>query len=348
MGNSIIYSKMIGKNDPMYGKFEHPIKAIISNESNAWEKNKTLLKALFNIEKSNRYAESIIGESDFDTFQAVKEGQGAENDSYETTFKKVIEHIAFMKEFTITKEMADDAKVVTGDMKNKARRFVRAYYKTQNKIGAWALVNGTKTSDIFNKARVDLTAPDGLPLFSNAHTYFTKSGTQSNYYCNGTATTMTSTTGIEDLLNTLSNKMRNIKDETGESLNYVADVVIVPANRPKLEAAVKKVVGSERTVGSNDNDINTQYGNWTVVVLEGWELATGESDKLMVMSSEANKELMGNMFYNRVALDIQSEVDIHTRNAIWNGYTRFGVGFGSWKHIMLFDDAQTNAAATTI
>ena len=79
--SNFIYSKMSGKNDPMFGKFEHPIKALIENESNACEKRKGVLDFLYNVEKSNRYAETIIGESDFDTFQSVKEGQGAENDN---------------------------------------------------------------------------------------------------------------------------------------------------------------------------------------------------------------------------------------------------------------------------
>lgn len=347
--SSFIYSKMEGKNDPMFGKFEHPIKALIEAESNACEKQKGVLDFLFNVEKSNRYAETVIGESDFDTFQSVKEGQGAENDSIETTFKKTIEHITFMKEFTITREMADDAKFGFGaDMKNKPRKFVRAYYKTRNKIASWALINGTKTSGVFNRAIVDLSCADGLSLFHKAHTYATdkmKGKTQSNYYVNGTSTSMLSTSTIEQTLNTLSNKLRNFKDENGECMSYVADVVIVPCNRPALEAAVKKCVGSERTVGSGNNDINTQYGNWSVVVLDGWEES---SDKIIVMSSEANQNLLGNMFYNRVPLDIRSNIDDHTRNYYWNGYCRFGVGFNTWKHILMFDDAASNSAATTI
>ena len=111
---AIIFSKLVGKNEPLYGKFEHPIKALIQNESNALEKKKTLLDVLFNVEKSNRYAETVMGQTDFDTFQSVKEGAGAENDSIELAFKKTIEHIPFMKEFTITKEMADDSKMGLG------------------------------------------------------------------------------------------------------------------------------------------------------------------------------------------------------------------------------------------
>ena len=31
--SNFTYSAMSGKNDPMFGKFEHPIKALIENES---------------------------------------------------------------------------------------------------------------------------------------------------------------------------------------------------------------------------------------------------------------------------------------------------------------------------
>ncbi len=343
--SNFIYSAMSGKNDPMFGKFEHPIKALIENESNICEKQKTILDYLFNVEKSNRYAETIIGESDFDTFQSKKEGQGAENDSVESTFKKTIEHIEFAKEFTITRKMADDARLGMGaDMKNKPKKFVRAYYKTRVKIAAEALIHGTDKEMTFNKAKVDLTCADGLSLFNNAHPYSTdkmKGKTQSNFF-SGAITGSASV--LEDALGVLSNKVRNFKDENGEIMGYLADVIVIPCNRPKLESLVKKVVGSERTVGSNNNDINTQYGNWSVVVLDGWEAT---DDRFMVMSSEANKNLLGNMFYNRVPLDITSDIDKHTRNYFWNGYCRFGVGFNIWKHIALAVNSDKTVTGAT-
>lgn len=344
---NIVYSKLSGKNDPIYGKFEHPIKALIQNESNALEKKKSLLSVLFNVEKSNRYAETIMGQSDFDTFQSVKEGQGAENDSFELTYKKTIEHVAFMKEFTITKEMVDDAKA-TGmgtNMKAKPKGFVRAYFKTRTKLGAWALANGTAKQGKFNKATIDLTVGDGLALFSGRHTYSQekfKGKTQSNYFYG--ADICKDTAAFEKTLNALANKMRNFKDENGETMEYVPDTIILPCNRPELEAIAKKVVGSERTTNTDFNDINTQYGNWTIVILSGWETT---DDRFMLMSSEANKQLMGNMFYNRVELDIRNYIDEHTRNFVWNGYCRFGCGFTTWKHIMLAVQSSSSVTDAT-
>ena len=207
-----------------------------------------------------------------------------------------------------------------------------------------ALINGTKKSMVFNKATVDLTCNDELPLFSNAHTFSTekmKGKTQSNYFYGDLTSDAAK---LEEQLGVLANRVRNFKDENGEVMEYVADVVIIPCNRPKLENLMKKVIGSERTAGSNNNDINTQYGNWTLVVLDGWETT---DDRFMVMSSEANENLLGNMFYNRVPLDITSDIDKHTRNYFWNGYCRFGVGFNTWKHIALAVNSSSAVSGAT-
>ena len=67
------------------------------------------------------------------------------------------------------------------------------------------------------------------------------------------------------------------------------------------------------------------------------------------MSSEANKNLAGNMFFNRVPLNITPWVDNHTANHIWTGRCRFGVGFGSWKHIARFSlNADSNNGGSEI
>jgi hypothetical protein len=343
--SNFIYSSMLDKNAPFYGKFVAPIKALIEDESKNLEKKKTILNVLYNVEKSNRYAETVMGESDFGAFKAKGEGENAENDSVQGTFTKTIEHIEFGKEFTITKKMADDAKFGIGaDIKNKPKKFVQSYYKTRVQIAAHALINGTKTEMTYNNATVDLATGDGKALFSNAHTYFTDSmsgKTQTNYFY-GDLTKDSAT--LETALNTLANKLRNFKDENGEVMGYVADVLIIPCNRPRLEMMAKAICGSERTTGSNHNDINTQYGNWTLVVLDEWET---DDDRFMIMSREANENLMGNMFYNRVPLDIVSGVDEHSRNMYWNGYCRFGIGFTTWKHMLLAVSSTTAVSGAT-
>ncbi len=344
--SNTIYAKSSGNLDPFYGKFEHPIKALIEHESNAWEKNKGILPFLFNVEKSGRYSETTLNQTGLGLFQGVKEGQSGENDSVSEGFKKTISHYTFMKEVHITKEMLEDSTMgFSADLKNVPRELVRAYNLTKIELGVQALINGTGTSFEFNKHKIDTTTGDGLSLFNSAHPYkqekLAKKPKQSNYFY-GELTG--SADAFEDALNVLANRMRNLDDENGNAMNYIADTLIIPSNRPGLEKIAKKVIGSERTVGSDYNDINTQYGQWNIVVLPGWRTT---DDRFMIMSREANKNLMGSMFYNRRPLEIKNWVDESTWNYNWSGRCRVGVGFNTWKHIMLGVNSAAAVAGAT-
>ncbi len=329
---SIVYSKSSGFANAAIGKLETPIKMVIEHESDLLRKKGGICDKLFNIERSNRFGETIVGESEFDLFQATAEGAAATADTVRETYTKFIEHIQFMKEFTITAEMMEDAAYgIAADAKHRAESFARAYYKTMHKICEYALSNGEKETGSFAGAVLDLTAPDGKPLFSASHAYGTgdAAGVQSNKFY---ADAFASTAAFEAALGKLTARLRAMKDENGEPLGYAADTLILPGNRPALETVVKKVCGTPGALGNGYNDINLEYGRWNVVVLPNWET---EDDRVMVMSSEANTALRGNMFFNRVPLTVTNFVDNHTGNYIWNGRCRFGVGFGSYKHILL-------------
>ncbi len=326
----IIYSKSSGNTSAAIGRLETPIKMIIEHESDLIKKKGGACDLLFNVEKSNRFGETIVGGNEFGVFTATSEGEGVSADNVVETYSNFIEHIQFMKEFVISAEMMEDAQFgIASDAKRRAENFIRAYYKTVNNICEYALANGLNTNGSFSGANISLAAPDGLPLFNDAHTYGNDAigteGTQSNYFY---GEIFGSTSNFEDALSTLSSKLRYMKDESGEALGYEADTIILPGNRPAAEAIAKKVCISE----GNSDSRNLHYGKWRVVVLPGW---VTDDDRVMIMSSEANKALCGNMFFNRIPLTVTNWVDNHTGNYIWNGRCRFGVGFGTYKHILL-------------
>ena len=343
----IIYSRSSNLTNSAIGRLEAPIKMIIEHESDLISKKGGICDWLFNVEKSSKFAEVITLQNEFNMFRAAPEGSGAEIDGTFDSAYKYIEHIQFMKEFVVTAEMMEDA--VTGiavDAKRRAQSFTRAYYKTINKICEAALANGNQLSTTVSGAIIDTCAPDGLPLFNCNHnwgnSYTGKSGKQSNYYygdifSSGTGDERVASAAVfEETLSELSVKLRNMKDENGDVMGYIADTIILPGNRPKLEGIVKKVCGSERILGNNHNDINLHYGNWNIVILPNWQTT---DDRIMIMSSEANKNLSGNMFFNRIPLTITNWIDNHTGNYYWNGRCRFGVGFGTYKHILLAADS---------
>ena len=353
----IIYSKNNNLNRSAYGHIETPIKMIIEHQSDLLTKKGGICDWLFNVEKSNKFAETIVGKNEFDVFRATVEGSAAENDMVADSYYKLVEHIQFMKEFAITAEMMEDS--VSGiaiDAKRRAESFTRAYYKTIHKICESALVNGTAESFGFSGATVNTTTGDFLPLFNKEHIWGNQyadganCGTQSNYFwgdifgTGAAGSRVISTDAFEEALAELSVKIRNMKDENGDALGYTADTLILPGNKPKIESVAKKVCGSAGALGNGYNDINLHYGNWNIVILPSWQ---PEDNRVMVMSSEANKNLSGNMFFNRVPLTISNWIDHHTGNYYWSGRCRFGVGFGTYKHILLAVDSATEVAEAT-
>jgi hypothetical protein len=147
---------------------------------------------------------------------------------------------------------------------------------------------------------------------------------------------------LAESLYTLANKVRGMKDENGDPTGYIADTVILPGNKPTLELMIKKICGSENVTGSADNDINIHYGRWNVIILPNW---ISDTDEMMVMSSEANTSLAGNLFYERVPLTVTPWVDHHTGNYNWTGRCRFGIGFGNYKHIVRVTDSEDTGAS---
>ena len=323
----IIYTKGEGTLGA-FGKLETPIKMIIEHESDLLTKKGGLADWLFNIEKSSRFGETIINNNEFDTFMYAKDGDPAEYDTVQETSRKFIEHIQFMKEFVITQSMMEDSITgVAADAKLRAQNFVRAYYKTMHSLASWALAHGDSKTGTFNNAGVDLSTGDGEALFSQAHKYGVDGDTQSNKLCGAFMTAG----AIEDYIFAAANHLRNMKDENGLPLGYTADTIILPGNRPQLEKLVKKLCGSDGVLGSADNDVNLQYGGWHVVVDPFW---LASEDEVRIMSSEANKNLRGNMLFNRVPLSVRTFIDDHTWDNCWSGRCRFGVGFGTYKHIV--------------
>ena len=335
----IIYSKSSALVPGVIGGLETPIKMIIEHESDLLTKKGGVCDWLFNVEKSNKFGETIIGQNDFETFKYTEEGAAAPKDAVVESYSKFIEHIQFMKEFVITAEMMEDANYgIAGDAKRRAENFVRAYYKTINRVCETALYSAVNDSITYGGATLDLSCADQLPLFHKNHAWGSdfsasgKSGTQSNYFWGNLYGDGISTGAFEEILTDCAMRLRNMKDENGDPLGYTADTIILPSNRAALESTVKKVCGSYGALGNGYNDINLHAGCWNVIVLPNWQTS---GDRFMVMSSEANKNLAGNMFFNRVPLTVTNWVDHHTGNYIWNGRCRFGVGFGTYKHIML-------------
>ncbi|MCQ2385324.1 MAG: hypothetical protein MJ078_01415, partial [Clostridia bacterium] len=78
----IFYSEDSGVNNAAIGKLATPIKMVIEHESDMQTKKGGICDWLFNVERSDRFGETIVGQNEFGVFAAALEG--AENNGDDT------------------------------------------------------------------------------------------------------------------------------------------------------------------------------------------------------------------------------------------------------------------------
>lgn len=331
MPSTIVIRSNVG--DDLWNEWSDQLDACIVEEDANKSVYDEIVASLANEKKSNRFGEKGVTIGGLDNFAVKAESADAAEDSLEEGYSKLIQHYSFAKSVLLSRELAEDNNVDL--MRVRARSLVKSYKRTRAQYITDVITKSVMTSSAAyttsitfgGQAGIDVSAPDGFSLFYNAHPLHSNSSvTQSNIFTNAFGSTSV-------MLNTLANKMRNFKDENGNVLGLVADTIIIPGNCPALEDTIKKIIGSDGEVGSNNNDINTQRGKWKLIVDPLWTVESGAP--YIIMSSEGNKDLMGTMFYNRVGLDVKSEVKPESRNLLYNGFSRWSAGFYNWRHVIM-------------
>lgn len=320
----LIFAKNSAINDDLWKVNDQIVRSILKDTDTEKNNDDELVKALFNVKKSDKFGEKTSGLTEFGNFEIVDEGDVGITDEIQQGWSKLIEHKSFIKTFTCTAEMNEDGDIDA--MKEAAANFIRAYKRTRAQYASDALVTEGATFAL-GKKTLDKTTGDGLGLFNTAHKGV-KSGvaTQSNVFTNAFGTDSA-------MLNRLANIGRNYKNDSGNVMGFQFDTIVIPGNAYALEDTIKKIIRSDLVVGSNYNDVNTQKGLWKLVVDHRWQAASGAP--YILMSSEANKEFAGNVFYDRLPLTVKDWVDNKTFNLEWSGRARMSAGFRNWRHVIM-------------
>lgn len=322
---AIIFSKNSGLNDDFWKVEAQVLQAVMSDTDKEQNCYDDFVNKIYNVKTSKKYAEKIGSITSLGNFDIVSEGEKAPLDDIQEGFSKLIVHSAFSKSFVCSREMKDDGDIDI--MKTMAHEFVNAYKRTRAQLASDAL-STEASSFLFGKKKLDRTTGDGKALFAADHPGV-RAGVkaQSNVFTNAFGSDAT-------MLNKLANIGKNFLNQSGNVTGFVFDTIIIPSNTPDLADIIKRIIRSELIVGSSNNDINTQKGVWNLVEDPMWQVE-GNAQPYIIMSSKGNKAARGNMFYDRVPLDVQNQVDMHSRNLEWNGYGRMSAGFNDWRHIIM-------------
>ena len=272
------------------------------------------VKNVFIAQKSDRFGEKIGSVTTLGNFKPMTaDGANAPKVDIISGPTKTLIHTTFKEQFRITREAKEDAEIDM--MQAKARGMVQAYKRTRAAFASKALTanaEAASTQTTFSFEGVsgfDCASADGKAVFAVDHPLVVDdSVTQSNIFTNafGSDTKM---------LNILANYGKNFLNNSGHVMGYDFDTIIIPSNAPRLQDTVLAVIRSELKVGSDYNDVNTQKGLWKLVIDPSWQVSAG-AEPFILMSSQANKELLGNKLYDRVTLDVTAHVNEDTDDMI--------------------------------
>lgn len=321
---NIVFSFASGLNDTIFGKCQAPVRALIEHRAEAFEQQ-SMLKNIFNFGSSKHFGEKIASMTGMEGFQPVGEGGAFPVDGMQEGFSKFIEHMTWKNSFAITREAADDAKIM--DLRKKPEAFVTSFYRTRERFGAAMLAGGLGTDIQFGGKTFDTTGADGKALFAADHPSALKDAkvkAQSNKFAGAFS---------NKVLGQVATRMQNFMDDRGEPLAVAPDTIIIP-NDEGLKYSVFEAIGADKDPETANNGFNYHYGMWNVIV---WPylndlLKTGTAgDKpFILLDSSYNKLYDGADWLERVPLEVESKKDENWNN-IWKGYARFGVGFNDWR-----------------
>lgn len=318
----IIFSKMSGLNDSIYGKSVAPIKAFLEESIKAYT-DMSFVEKVFKMVDSDNYAEKFTSLTSLaQGFLPVGEGGAYPKDERQEGYSKVLEHETWKDSFTVTQEMVEDSKLLDLN-RTGARGFIDAYALTREKYGAQLLVGAVSgTSTTFRGMTVDCTCNDGLSIFSTAHTSKTgNGGTQSNKFSNSFSA---------DNLGLVETAMQNFADDNGDVLTVSPDTILIP-NNAAMKAAVFAAIGADKSPETANNAFNYQFGRWNVITTPYLNGLT--AGVWFLVDKKYNDNYNGLLFCDRIPLTVSSYIDENTDNNVWKGRSRFVAGCNDWRGI---------------
>ena len=351
------YNKLInGDKDSRLGRLATKLSAVIEESSADINDQFKLVPLLYSESTSDSSAETIVVEDGYGLMTPTYDGNRPKTDKTTEIGKKVVMHIPYTKHIFFTKQMIDDAKGrLRPDMAIKAKELPRSYYQTREIVGQLGYVNAENESMVFDGAEIDLTTYDGKPLFSASHTYGKEGahafGTQSNlfYVVNENVTSG----DIAEYLAQLAINVRQMKNANGMPQGFAADSIFVPGGvmSAQIQTLVRQALGSQYAPASANNDINTQYGQYSLNIMPMWDRASKEDAMELMVMSQDSKNQMRSMFYDRTALSVRAWEDDMTRNLNFSAYSRFGFGHADYKHtvkLKIFKEAPADTSNMTL
>lgn len=317
---NITFAEGSGLADSVFGKSQAPIRLFIEKKGEAFEQQ-SIVKEIFSMETSKHFGEKLTSMTAMDGFKPVGENGEYPVDGMQEGYSKFLEHVTWKDKFSISREMVDDS--VTMELRKQPAAFTAGYYRTREKFGA-ALLGAAIDKAVaatYGGKSFDTKSADGVCLFDKAHPSKVSKKTQTNQFADAFS---------NDALAAMECAMQDFRGDNDEVLDVAPATIIIP-NQYQLKKDVFAAIGADKDPATANNGFNYNFGRWNVIV---WpylnQFIKAGTAPWILMDGEYNNEKKGAVWFDRVNLEVRSEIASNDANE-WKGYARFTAGFNDWR-----------------
>ena len=348
----IIFNIQEAINNSAFNVLQEPIKMILENEVEAFEKE-SIIPKVFVMKTSDKYREEYRSTTTMDGFKPTEDMEVAGISDFQEGYSKQFVFQTWTNSFVVSKQTIEDNQMMS--IEPKAMGFIKSYGRTReeyavNMLGAalgGELSDKQKALKITKLSGLGMDTVDGSiegtkqQYFHNKHKGVQINGkslvTQSNkFYANldlndGTQGNLEER--VLDVIEQVASKAKKFKDDKGNivPVNYTR---IILGEDYRLNDIIMRGLKSKYGSPMGGNGVNLVYGKYEVVTNPYLSDVKGFTDAdhgIILMDPQRNKEGLGAVWFDRAPLAVRSYKDDKTEANVWAGRARFGAGFGDFR-----------------
>lgn len=364
----IIFNIQEALNNSAFNILQEPIKMILENEVEAFEKS-SIIDKVFVMKTTDKYREEFRSTTTMDGFRPTEDMEVAGISDFQEGYSKQFVFQTWTNSFVVSKQTMEDNQMMS--IEPKAMGFIKSYGRTReeyavNVIGA-ALGGdmSAKQTELGIKPAhgkgMDTVLGD---LEGDKQVYFHKA--HEPVKINGKSLTATQSNRYQALVNIDDPTEGNLEEKVMDAIERVASYAkqfkddkgnIVPVNYTRivlgedyrLNDLIMRALKSRYGSPMGGNGVNLVYGKYEVITnayLSGVKGFTDADHGLLLIDPQRNKEGLGAVWFDRKPLEVRSYKDDRTEANVWAGRARFGAGFGdfraiSYLHFNAVDDGKS-------
>lgn len=321
----MIFSKASGVTDSIFGKSQEPIKMMLEQQEEAFQKMSIIDKIFFKDETKD-FANKYTIETSLGVFQPVGENGKYPESTFQEGYSKVIEPETWKNQFSVTQEMVEDAKI--GKVKSRATAFMLSYNRTRELFAAGIINNGNAASMAFGGKNFDISGADKKAMFAVDHPSITGGAVaQSNLYSGAFS---------YDNLSWAEEKMHYFRDDDSNILTVSPDTIVIP-DKASIKKLVFEAIGAEGIPGTANNSYNYQFGRWSVCISPYLTALAGTTpglDTWFLLDSAFNEAYQALVWLDRIPLTTKSYIDDNTDANVFAGRSRYAASCNNWRAML--------------